>query len=59
MGEDPASIRVVGAPGLDNLHRDDLPDRAALEEFLGPLPAPLVIVTLHPTTLGARSAVEE
>ncbi|MBX3228122.1 MAG: UDP-N-acetylglucosamine 2-epimerase (hydrolyzing) [Labilithrix sp.] len=54
MGEDPATVHVVGAPGLDNLNRDDLPDRAALEERLGiTLEPPVVIVTLHPTTLGA------
>jgi UDP-hydrolysing UDP-N-acetyl-D-glucosamine 2-epimerase len=52
IGEDPATVHVVGAPGLDNLHRDDLPDQAALEADLGrALPAPLVVVTVHPTTL--------
>ncbi len=53
MGEDPASVHVVGAPGLDNLHRADLADRQELEQYLGiALHPPLVLVTLHPATLG-------
>lgn len=53
MGEDPATVHVVGAPGLDNLHRDDLPGRKVLEARLGiELKPPVVIVTLHPATLG-------
>lgn len=52
LGEDPATIHVVGAAGLDNAVRDDLPDRAALESWLGiPLRPPVVIVTVHPATL--------
>jgi UDP-hydrolysing UDP-N-acetyl-D-glucosamine 2-epimerase len=51
MGEDPQTVYVVGAPGLDNLYRTDLPDRKALEETLGmSLEAPVVIVTIHPVT---------
>jgi UDP-hydrolysing UDP-N-acetyl-D-glucosamine 2-epimerase len=58
MGEDPATVHVVGAPGLDNLHRDDLPGRQLLEARLGvELKPPVVIVTLHPATLGEDSAV--
>jgi UDP-hydrolysing UDP-N-acetyl-D-glucosamine 2-epimerase len=54
MGEDPASIHVVGAPGLDAAARTDLPDRAALEADLGiPLRSPVVVVTVHPVTLDA------
>jgi UDP-hydrolysing UDP-N-acetyl-D-glucosamine 2-epimerase len=54
MGEDPATVHVVGAPGLDNLHRLDLPDRSELEAHLGiSLAPPVVLVTLHPATLGA------
>jgi UDP-hydrolysing UDP-N-acetyl-D-glucosamine 2-epimerase len=53
MGEDPASVVVVGAPGLDNRYRDDLPSRSELEQSLGlRLEAPVVLVTMHPTTLG-------
>ena len=52
LGEDPATIHVVGAPGLDAVFRTDLPDRATLEGELGiPLPAPVVIVAVHPATL--------
>ena len=53
MGEPDESVVVVGAPGLDNLHRKDLPDRAALERHLGlALRAPVVVVTHHSATLG-------
>lgn len=59
MGEDPASIHVVGAPGLDNLHRADLPGRDELAHDLGSeLRAPVVVVTLHPSTLGGDPAAE-
>ena len=61
MGEDPSTVVVVGAPGLDNLYRTDLPTRCVLEKELGcSLTPPLVLVTLHPTTLGGdpRSEVE-
>jgi UDP-hydrolysing UDP-N-acetyl-D-glucosamine 2-epimerase len=52
MGEDPASVHVVGAPGLDAAVRVDLPTRADLAVDLGlPLDAPLVLVTVHPATL--------
>lgn len=53
LGEDPASVHVVGAPGLDNALRRDLPTRTDLERELGiELRAPVVLVTLHPSTLG-------
>ena len=53
MGEDPATVHVVGAPGLDNLWRRDLWGLTALESRLGlPLKPPVVIVTLHSATLG-------
>jgi len=52
MGEDPASVHVVGAPGLDNLARPDLPFRAELEADLGhSLEPPVVLVTVQPETL--------
>lgn len=51
MGEAPGSIIVVGAPGLDNLYRDDLATREDLERELGSLEPPVVVVTMHPTTL--------
>jgi UDP-hydrolysing UDP-N-acetyl-D-glucosamine 2-epimerase len=57
LGEDPGTVHTVGAPGLDNLQRTDLPSRSALEQFLGlELTPPVVIVTLHPATLGGDAA---
>lgn len=59
MGEDPRAVIVVGAPALDNLYRHDLPSIQELEHDLGrALPPPLVLVTLHPTTLGADPEAE-
>jgi UDP-N-acetylglucosamine 2-epimerase (non-hydrolysing)/GDP/UDP-N,N'-diacetylbacillosamine 2-epimerase (hydrolysing) len=59
MGEQPETIRVVGAPGLDNQYRQDLPDRDAMAQQLGiPLDAPLALVTMHPTTLGGDPMAE-
>ncbi len=59
MGEVSSNVHVVGAPGLDNLHREDLAGRAELEEFLGlEMRTPIVMVTLHPTTLGIDPTVE-
>jgi UDP-N-acetylglucosamine 2-epimerase (non-hydrolysing) len=55
MGEDPRNVIVVGAAGLDNLFRDDLLDAASLSQLLAhPLEDPIVIVTMHPVTLGSR-----
>jgi UDP-hydrolysing UDP-N-acetyl-D-glucosamine 2-epimerase len=52
LGEDPSAIQVVGAPGLDNAVRMDLPDRARLEARLGiALRPPVIAVTVHPVTL--------
>ena len=52
LGEDPARVLVVGAPGLDIL-RDFTPlSRAELEARLSfPLSPPLAMVTYHPVTL--------
>jgi UDP-N-acetylglucosamine 2-epimerase (non-hydrolysing) len=59
LGEPPEQVVVVGAAGLDNLYRTDLPDRAQLEAELGiALGQPLVLVTSHPTTLGGDPAAE-
>lgn len=52
LGEDPSTVHVVGAPGLDNAWRADLPSRAELGESLGSsLAPPVVVVTVHPATL--------
>ncbi len=58
LGEDPGSVHVVGAPGLDNLHRADLPDRASLAADLGIAldRGPVVVVTVHPATLETDAA---
>jgi UDP-hydrolysing UDP-N-acetyl-D-glucosamine 2-epimerase len=59
MGEDPATVVVVGAPSLDHAYRDDLPGAEALSRELGvELRPPVVMVTMHPTTLGAPSGDE-
>lgn len=53
MGEDPARVFTVGAPGLDNIEKLDLLDRAGVEKALK-LPAGqrYFLVTYHPATLG-------
>lgn len=57
MGEAPESVVVVGAPGVDNLTRVDLPSREELEADLGlTLSSPLVLVTVHPSTLNQDPA---
>jgi UDP-hydrolysing UDP-N-acetyl-D-glucosamine 2-epimerase len=59
MGEDPAAVHVVGAPGLDNLFRTDLPDQAELERHFGRrLLPPVVMVTVHPATLTENPLAE-
>jgi UDP-hydrolysing UDP-N-acetyl-D-glucosamine 2-epimerase len=59
MGEDPGTVYSVGDPLLDNLYRNDLATRPELEAFLqGSLKPPLVIVTLHPATLGEDPTLE-
>ena len=60
MGEDPRTVRVVGAAGLDNAHRSDLPNRAELGSRLKiSLNDPIVLVTVHPTTLSEQSITKE
>lgn len=54
MGEPEENVYVVGAPGLDNLYSAVLPDP---EEVVGRIgldlgDGPLVLVTVHPATLG-------
>jgi UDP-hydrolysing UDP-N-acetyl-D-glucosamine 2-epimerase len=52
MGAEPDRVHVVGSPGLDQLRRLALLDRAALEAALGaPLGARNILVTFHPVTL--------
>jgi UDP-N-acetylglucosamine 2-epimerase (non-hydrolysing) len=52
LGEEPARVFTVGAPGIDNLVRLPLLARAELEKELGiPLVSPVVLFTYHPETL--------
>lgn len=52
MGEEPDRIHVVGSPGLDQLRRAPVMDRASLELALGaPLGTRNLLVTYHPVTL--------
>lgn len=57
LGEDPARVFLVGAAGLDNIHRLALMDRTEVESALGrTLLKPLLLVTYHPVTLSAEGA---
>lgn len=54
LGEEPARVFAVGAPGLDALSSLALLDREALEARVGiKLRSPSLLVTYHPATLGA------
>lgn len=54
MGAAPDRVHVVGSPGLDQLRRQPLLNRAALEAALGgPLGERNILVTFHPVTLTA------
>jgi GDP/UDP-N,N'-diacetylbacillosamine 2-epimerase (hydrolysing) len=59
MGEDPATVHVVGSL-VDSLLDRDLPQQPELEEVLGiKLVRPVGLVTLHPTTLGDQRHASE
>jgi UDP-hydrolysing UDP-N-acetyl-D-glucosamine 2-epimerase len=59
MGEEPASVVVVGAPAWDHAYREDLPGKDELSRELGlPLEEPVVVVTMHPATLGGPAGEE-
>jgi len=52
MGEDPARVFTVGAPGLDNIEREKLLERDALSDAVGlDLSGDYFLVTYHPVTL--------
>jgi UDP-N-acetylglucosamine 2-epimerase (non-hydrolysing) len=63
MGEDPAHVHVVGAPGLDHFRRTTLPSREELLAAVGLNAArPFLLVTYHPATrgdAGPLAAVEQ
>ncbi|TDA95518.1 UDP-N-acetylglucosamine 2-epimerase (hydrolyzing) [Halomonas marinisediminis] len=51
MGEDPARVFNLGAPGLDHLHHSETVGRTALFDTLGLDPKrPTALVTYHPVT---------
>lgn len=59
LGEQPDRVFTVGAPGLDNIRRLTLLDRAALADSLGiALGRPLFAVTYHPVTLSHQDPAE-
>ncbi len=60
MGESPATVHNLGAPGLDHLHRTALLPREELAGELGlPLDHPTLLVTYHPVTTEPGEAVRQ
>ncbi len=60
LGEDPARVHVVGAPGLDNIRTARLMSRQELAQSLGWDPGPsYLLVTHHPVTLQPGGAADE
>lgn len=60
LGEQPETVHVVGALGVDQLSRGPLKTREQLEQDLGiSLRDPLFLVTYHPVTSGASDATAE
>jgi UDP-hydrolysing UDP-N-acetyl-D-glucosamine 2-epimerase len=59
MGEDPARVVVVGAPGLDHFTRTPLPALDAVMSSVGlDASRPFLLVTYHPATRGDESPAE-
>jgi len=59
MGESPERVYCFGAPGLDSLQSIEWIDRKSLEEVLRiNLDKPVFLITYHPETLAAHTAVE-
>jgi UDP-hydrolysing UDP-N-acetyl-D-glucosamine 2-epimerase len=60
LGEQPETVYVVGALGVDQLSGTPLKNREQLEQHLGlPLREPLFLVTYHPVTSGESDALVE
>lgn len=60
LGEQPERVFNVGAPGLDNVYKLPLMDRAAFEQAIDfKLGERNVLVTFHPVTLENASAAEQ
>jgi UDP-hydrolysing UDP-N-acetyl-D-glucosamine 2-epimerase len=56
LGEAPARVVAVGAPGIDNIVRLELLSKSDLEKELGlALAPPVILFTYHPETLSAVS----
>ncbi|MCP4758690.1 MAG: UDP-N-acetylglucosamine 2-epimerase (hydrolyzing) [Planctomycetes bacterium] len=59
MGEELWRVHVTGAPSLDHLRLDAIPEQAQVEAAIGmPLEPPPVVVAFHPTTMH-RDTVDE
>jgi GDP/UDP-N,N'-diacetylbacillosamine 2-epimerase (hydrolysing) len=57
LGENPANVFNVGAPGIDHIHRLKLLERKELEEKLGlTLGSSSLLITFHPATLEPGTA---
>ncbi len=60
MGEDPARVFCVGAPGLDNIKKLNLISRDKLEQELGfVFNKKNILVTFHPVTTSEQQTIEE
>ncbi|WP_427500930.1 UDP-N-acetylglucosamine 2-epimerase [Methylomonas sp. MED-D] len=60
LGEQPQRVFNVGAPGLDNIARLPLLDRAGLEQAIDfKLAERNLLATFHPATLEAETAAEQ
>ena len=60
LGEQPETVHVVGALGVDQLSSTPLKNREELEQHLGiALSHPLFLVTYHPVTSGHSDALSE
>lgn len=60
MGEEAWRVHVTGDPALDLIGQMKFMSRSELSESLGlELKPPVLVVTLHPTTLGSFSVTEE
>lgn len=60
LGEQPETVHVVGALGVDQLSRTPLKSRETLERDFGiTLSDPLFLVTYHPVTAGNSDALAE
>jgi UDP-N-acetylglucosamine 2-epimerase (non-hydrolysing)/GDP/UDP-N,N'-diacetylbacillosamine 2-epimerase (hydrolysing) len=60
LGEDPATINVVGSPGIDSIYQMKLMDREALENDLRiNFKNRNLLITYHPVTLNPSGSAQE